>query len=423
MAMRWPVARLARWQWHILDALAVASIALVTYLSVAVWQSGLGDVTVYYHDALAFWHDKPRFTQFPTEYPLLALVPFSFTLLPIGSFIAAFGVGMGLLNVALYAACLRWSTRARALACLGYLLLGEQAFMTMRYDVFPALLTVGALWAAQRGSYPWAYVLLGLGTLAKVYPALFIPVVLLAQWRACDGAAPPAAKLGRMVATAALAPLVIVVGFVVVAWRNPAAALSPLTYATHRPVQVESLFATVAWVGSWFGVSVTQVYSYGSVNWVGSLANALMGWSTPLLIGGCLLVYLWRWRGGLSLPRAFVAVLGMTLLANRVFSTQYLIWAAPLVAEAEGWHAGWLVVFALNGLELGLYPYSTPGYTAADERYFLLAVAARNLTLLAVIAGLLWRTRVAQPSLLAASSAATSSGVSRTATAPSSSRA
>lgn len=423
MTLRWPVVRLARWQWRVVDALAVASIALVTYLSVAVWQSGMGDVTIYYHDALAFWHDKPIFTQFPAEYPLLALVPFSFTLLPIGGFLAAFGVGMALLNVALYAAFVRWSTRARALACLAYLLIGEQAFMTMRYDVFPALLTVGALWAAQRGRYPWAYLLLGLGTLTKIYPVLFIPVVLIAQWRAEDGDALVVGKLGRMIATAALAPLVIVAGFAVVAWRNPAATLGPLTYATHRPVQVESFFATVAWAGSWFGVPVTQVYSYGSVNWVGPLADALAGWSTPLLIGGCLLAYLWQWRGGLSLPRAFIAVLGMTLLANRVFSTQYLIWAAPLVAEAEGWHAGWLVIFALNGLELGLYPYSTPGYTAADERYFLLAVAARNVALLAVIAGLLWRTRAAQPSALAASSAATSSGVSRTATAPSSSRA
>lgn len=432
MALRWPSFRLTPWQWWMVDALVIVGIALVTYLSVAVWHSGLGDITIYYNDARAFWQAKPLFTHFPAEYPVLALLPFSATLLPIGDFLIAFGVAMGALNVALYGAFLRWSTRTRALACMAYLFIGEQAYMTMRYDVFPALLTLAALWAMQRRHYRWAYLLLGFGTLAKMYPALFIPLVLIAQWRGADGdegghdvgdeSRPRTRAVQEIVWSAAIAPAVIVVGFGLVAWRSGAAALGPITYATHRPVQVESLMATVAWFGAWRGIPVTQVYSYGSVNWVGPLTNALVGWSTPLLLGGCLLVYLLQWRGGLAVPRALVAVLCVTLLANRVFSTQYLIWAAPLVAEAEGWSIGWFLVFALNGLDLAFYPYSIPGYTSADETYFLWAVAARNVALLAVTAALLWRGRVAQPTALAASSAATSSAESRTSVAPSSSR-
>ena len=411
--MRISQIRLSRWQWYGVDALVVILIGLVTYLSVAVWQSGLSDVTLYYQDAVAFWQDKPILSQLPQEYPPLALLPFSLTLLPIHDFITAFGVGMAALNVALYASFVRWSTRSRALACMAYLFVGEQALMVMRYDVLPALLTVGALWAAQRRHYPWAYLLLGLGTLAKLYPILFVPVVMIAQWRGWDGEHENHENLRKtrqgleILGMALIAPLVIVAGFGVALWRNPQGALSPLTYATHRPVQVEALLGTVAWLGSLRGIPVTEIYTYGSVNWVGPLADRLAGWSTLLMVVGCALVYLWQWRGGMTLARAFLGVICMALLWNRVFSTQYLIWAAPLVAEAEGWDVGWLLVFALNGLDLALYPYSTPGYSDADVLRFLLVVTARNLALLAVTIWLLWRTRAPD---LAVSSRSLSTG-------------
>ena len=389
------------WRWALVDVAVVATVALMTYLSIAVWQAGISDISIYAQYAHAFWLQVPRFQRFPLEYPPLALLPFALTLLAAPNPIVPFSCGMAVLVVALYVGMVRWSGRRAALICLAYLLISEQAMLVSRFDIVPALLTVGALWAAQRRHFGWAHVLLGLGVLVKLYPIFLVPLLLIAESRLLQQEQsaiksnwrrwlPHMAMLARRVGTQCT---VIGVGALLVWWRNPTSVLLPITYAAHRPAQVESLLATIAWFGSWFGMPLTQIFTFGSVNWIGPLPNSLLPWTLPALALGCVLVYLWQWRGKMSLPTAFLAVLCVVLLTNRVFSTQYLIWAVPFIALAEGLDLAWIVLCLLQVLVDIIYPYSIPHSTPADVQHFIMLVAVRNVVLLGVTVRLFVRDK------------------------------
>src|ERR1051326_8597470 len=62
------------------------------------------------------------------------------------------------------------------------------AFGTLvgRFDLIPAATTVGALWAVRSRRFDMAYILLAVGTLLKLYPALLVPLVAGEQYRALD---------------------------------------------------------------------------------------------------------------------------------------------------------------------------------------------------------------------------------------------
>jgi hypothetical protein len=101
------------------------------------------------------------------------------------------------------------------------------------------------------------------------------------------------------------------------------------------------------------------------------------------LAGGCLWVY-WRFaRGRLSLAQAFLAVLGVVVVANKIFSPQYLIWITPFVAEAFGFDGLWLMICALTTLIFPyLYGLRNPIQTVTYNWAFMPVVAIRNILLL-----------------------------------------
>src|SRR5579862_2044075 len=62
--------------------LLALTLIVVRRLSVAIWRLPNGDVFEYHAYALAFWTQYPIMRSFPVEYPPLAIVPFSLTLVP-----------------------------------------------------------------------------------------------------------------------------------------------------------------------------------------------------------------------------------------------------------------------------------------------------------------------------------------------------
>jgi hypothetical protein len=303
------------------------------------------------------------------------------------------------LTLVLYVALIHWSSRMIAFVALLYLLVSEQALLMERFDLLPTLLALAALWAATRGRFGWAQTWLALGVLAKIFPIFLAPVLLIAQARTVL-ARMPEPRSQEAILRALVPPLarscaillgITGVGFLLAAWRDPATALAPLTYAAHRPAQVESLLGSITWLGSLVGVPYTQVFTFGSVNWLGVIPDALVPWSFPALVIGCALVYLQQARGKLSLRAACVGVLCIVLLTNRVFSTQYLIWLVPFAAEADGFDFVWLLLCALHVIENAIYPYSYSHYTATDVQRFALVVVLRNAVLLALAVRLFWR--------------------------------
>jgi Glycosyltransferase family 87 len=359
-----------------LGLLALALVATAALTNVY-WQDVAHDIGIYQQYALAFWTGRPRFVALPQEYPPAALLPFSLTLLfPASAVVAGFELAIGLLVLTGYLGFLRCSTRRHAILYACYLLLGAQGFLLGRYDLFPALLTLAALWLAQRRRFAAGYSALALATLLKLYPAVLLPLLVLEHWRHATA---------RQVAKTLLAAFAIPVllGVALPVLRNPAGGLSALAVAGQRPLQVESVPATLLWLAHLLGFPARSAFSYGADGLAGPLAGALAALSLPLLAAGCLLVY-WRFaRGRLALGRALLACVCVVVVTAKVFSTQYLIWVVPLAAEDGDYVPAWLLTCLLTFLDYPLlYPFNQPGYTPASVSVFALLMLARNGLLL-----------------------------------------
>lgn len=383
-------------------AVLVLAVALTLVLTLNVWHSGDFDVLEYQEYAQSFWWGQPRFQALPREYPPLSLLPFSVTLLADrGNPRIIFGACIGALFLLGYLAFSRFSSRGRAVWYAGYLLVGAQGILLARYDLAPALLTSGALWATQRHRFGWAYTLLVAGALLKLYPIVLVPVVFIEHVWALyldmpltmegNGRLSLSRVMRRLVwplVYTLLPNLALLAAGIMLPLLCSHGSLAALTYMNSRPMQVESFPATLLWLRMLFGVPLQVTNSFGSDNWVGSesFASALAMLSPLALVIGCLFVY-WRLaRRRISVGTAFLVCICIVLVTSKVFSTQYLIWALPLVAEVEGASLAWILICLLTFLDYPLlYPFNQPGYTLFRVDGFMLVVALRNILLVSII--------------------------------------
>ncbi len=412
-------------------SLEVAVLALILIavrrISVAIWRLPNGDVFEYHSYALAFWTQYPLFRSFPVEYPPLAIVPFSLTLVPpLADYQSVFTYWMGAFVLLGYLGVRRFAGRRRALAYFVYLVIGAAATVLERFDIFPALVTLAALWAAQRRRYTEAYLLLAVGVLLKLYPIFLLPLVAIEQWRTIGApnmlqvfAQVPAARsiaglparlraaiaavwrsqeAWRVAEGMAVGLGGVAVGFLVALALNPAGALTGFTYANNRPLQVESTPATLLWLGTLVGIPAHADFSFVSLNYVGPLDVILKPLSAAALVAGCLWSYWRQALGKLTIGQAFIACLCAVLVTNKIFSPQYLIWVVPFVAAEEGVDLVWLIICALTTTIFPyLYGLRNPIQTVTFGWQFMPTVALRNLLLLYVTIRALTRSNAPAP--------------------------
>lgn len=345
------------------------------------------DPLEYRYYANSFWHHHPGDPWFPVEYPPLALAIFGLTLLPPLPFQVMFAIWMGLAVGVGYALVARYAGRRRALAYAVYVLVAGAGTVLARYDIIPAILTLGALIAAERRRYTWACALMALGALLKIYPLVCLPLVLVAQYRAEVAA-------GRVVRWRALARQwgvgigaflgVVAAVMLVPVLVNPSAALFFLRVGSLRPTQIESVPATVLWLVTWLlHAPYPTAKTYHSLNVLapGELAVRWLG--VALFVAGWALVVWRQWRGQLTLGQAWLAVVALFVATNKVLSPQYILWIVPLAAYVLGWDLLWLavctatvilwpVVWQTNQLSTTLLPHNP---------LFLPTIAARNAVL------------------------------------------
>jgi hypothetical protein len=182
-------------------------------------------------------------------------------------------------------------------------------------------------------------------------------------------------------------------GFVAAVALAGSGTLSPFRYALERPIQVESVPATLLLLLSPLGYPVTPDHSFGSFNLLSSLSPAVSALASISLLAGCLFVY-WRQARGLITPgRAFVACICVVLVTGKVFSPQYVVWLLVLVAVLQELDPLWLALAVGTAL---VYPlaYGLGGVdgppTVAYTLPFLALVAGRNLVMVLVT----WRSLV-----------------------------
>jgi hypothetical protein len=170
-----------------------------------------------------------------------------------------------------------------------------------------------AAWAARR--HVLAGVLMGLAVATKFYPVIFFGPLLLLCLRA-----------GRLrafgVTTAAAAAAWLAVNL-------PVAIIAPTGWARFYAL---SASRPADWGSVW--------YFFGTEHWpfLGTLRNgALNEFSLAVFLAGCVLIALLILAAPRRprLPQVFFLVLAVFLLANKVWSPQYVVWLTPLVVLAR----------------------------------------------------------------------------------------
>ena len=354
------------------------------------------DVDVYHRDALAFWAGGHRL---PTEYPILAMVPFSLTVPPAGiDYAWAFSFGMVALFLVGWIAVARMAGARAGIAYVVYLLVGGFGVIVSRYDLVPALVTIAAIAAAERKRWSIAYLLLGLGVLLKIYPGVLLPVFLIQQVR--SGASVPKAAVSALwFGLTVAAGVAASIGLAGPGW------LAPIRFAIERPVQVESVPATVLWLASLVGWPAAFDHTFNSFNITGPGDRAVSTLFSALFVIGSLFVFYRQATGRLTLRQACLACVCLLLATSKVLSTQYFIWVLPLVALELELDAVWVLICALTALIFpGLY-FLTALIDQAPEAMatayswpFLVAIGTRNALLVAatlrVLSGTKFETRL-----------------------------
>jgi len=271
--------------------------------------------------------------------------------------------------------------RSRRWTALGVALAPGLVFAAfINWDMIAmALATLGmAAWAARRGVL--AGVLLGLAIATKFYPVVFFGPLLLLCLRA--------GKMRSFAVTAAAAAAAWLVVNLPVALVAPHGWLRFYQLNETRPAD---------WGSIWYFFETERWPLLGSLSPSGlNLASAV------IFAAGCVLIALLT----LAAPRrpraaqVFFLVLSVFLLANKVWSPQYVIWLAPLVVLARPrWGAYLLWQAAEVGYFFAIWAYlitvSTGGPVPTAEGgissgVYFVALLARFLTV-ALLCGLVVR--------------------------------
>lgn len=356
-----------------------------------------------------FWQDAVRIVQsgevpyrdFALEYPPLSLPVFVLPALsPLGGTsiddyrrgfeIVVSLVGMAVVPLVVATIARLGGRRADVVIATGVvaaspLILGATA--VSRYDLWPALLTAAAVAAMLWDRHRVGFALLALGALAKIYPAALAPVFLAWAWHRAGGV--PALKavlVGTAVGIAALLP------FAAVAFDG---ALTPFTRPLGRPLQVESLGASV--LIALHDVAALPLgrvtYEYESFNLPGSLADTLATLESGVLLAVLVAVWVAAARRPLDAGRfvlACAAVVCANVAFGKVLSPQYMLWLIPPLAilgpsrRGGSWPlAGLVGVLVLTSL---YYPAWYARYIGAYDLAATVVVLERNVGLVLLTA-------------------------------------
>jgi len=351
------------------------------------------DVELYHEYGDLMFKGNLPYRDFAVEYPPLALlillIPrlFSATLTGYADAFAVLMLAFDLLG--LYFAS-RLSRRlglghfaTLAIYSFSFFILGDIAIN--RFDVVPAVLSLGAIYYFLEKKNKTAWFVLALGVLAKLYPAIIAPLFIIPYLRKKEFK-PLVKNLVIFVATG----LVVALPFFI---ASPEGFWNFITFHSGRGLQLESGYASLLMLGKMLGLTQAEiVLAYSSVDIWAPVADFLIAASTFITLGGifaCYVVYFRRTKkeqdNGLVLTCFSVGVLAVLLVTAKIFSTQFVIWLYPLIPFINGKirHSAW-IMFALIGLlSQYIYPHNY-GELMNFEQPAVIFLILRNLLVLAL---------------------------------------
>jgi hypothetical protein len=286
-----------------------------------------------------------------------------------------------------------------AVVAFSPLLIGQ--VVPERFDVLPAALTAAALAAAIRGRYRLGGVLLGFGAATKVYPAVLVPVLVIAVMRH-RGVREAIFVAGAAISAAAAVFLPFAIASLSGTWAS-------LSTQFRGGLQIESLASSVLVMIFDAGERVpalglpssselsTQPAPGGLTRLV--LAGPGVGATETvmqiLLVAALVFLLVKLYRSGRDpredLLRYSAAAATILLVLGTVLSPQYIVWLVPLVPLVSGRSGAVATLFfvtaaALTNVWIPNWYFEYQDGLPAGPAALLLA---RNLALLAIAVTLL----------------------------------
>lgn len=255
-----------------------------------------------------------------------------------------------------------------------------------RFDLVPGALVLASALARERTrSALWSF-LLATAVAVKAFALVLYPSFLRDE--------PDL----RRAALAAIPPLALAAGIVLVTGDEFGSAIS---YHTGRGLQIESVGATPFLVASLFGGGAHPVTEAGAFSLEASGAGFARDLCFALLALALVAVFIEGWRRRTPPLEIATAILAVTIALASVLSPQFLLWVLPVSAAAFGLRLPNLLLMATVLLtEFMLSQYS--GVESLSDS-FVLAIAARNLVLLAYVGtAIAWAFRDREPEAAAA---------------------
>jgi uncharacterized membrane protein len=369
--------------------------------------SGGPDVEGYYSYATKMSQGQVAYRDFSVEYPPGALAVFYLPYLvshnPQGYDIA-FAFEMLFFDIIGLLLLLGIGRKARISpwTCLiGYTLamMAIGSIMVQRFDMVPAVLTLGAMYAFSRGNYKTAWAILAIGTMTKLFPGLLAPLFLVYQWRR--------GGLRRVMPSLVTFTVVMLAISVPLMVLNSHGFLSSFTVQSRRPLQLESMYSSLLLVANSLGLTYAQpVQGNISFDIVSPLASMLARYSFFLMGLGLLLVYFCYYRNCRKLGRSddtytpdaaaladllncSFAAITVLLLTSKVFSPQFMVWLYPLFPLVSGRFRTAIWVAYLTASCLTWYIYPLHYYDLLDTQQLVVDALLLRNTLLAFCAVLL----------------------------------
>ena len=206
-------------------------------------------------------------------------------------------------------------------------------FVVDRYDIFPVVITLISFYCFTTKRYVWAFALLSIATLTKLYPAVLFPIYLIPflidkKWMdALKGTA-----VFAVTALAIVVPVLLV---------EPDMIMHFLEYHSDRPLHIESTAASFIYPFAMLGMTDVWIeYSFGSDNLLGAWPDAVAPLLSPLMVMLILVSYIMfgylckrnnSEERDVLLGIAVLIVLMIFMIFGKVFSSQYLMWIIPPV--------------------------------------------------------------------------------------------
>jgi hypothetical protein len=266
-------------------------------------------------------------------------------------------------------------------------------FFLQRYDVFPALICLAAVWLFCSRRFALSGLAIAAGVGVKLYPVTFVPVLFVLAVRQGGGRR---FLIGLMAGLLPLVPL----SFIVPWWRFA-------EFHAARGLQVESLYASLLWLGQLLGLTpATWEYTQKWYEVLGPPATAVLPWARAIFVLAVIFSTAFSvWmvaRNQEPSPAQLARCLLVPLLGfvafNQVLSPQYLIWLLPLAAlssfDGKNWPA--LAIVGATMLTPIIFPSLTRNYPSGLNLVETMILVVRNLGLLSVWAWIICQSATGQ---------------------------